>query len=113
MAWTRIKHFTTFLCTPKHLQVQFHLVDCMVFNGKMYPRVYFTTKNIHNDENLTITIIHHVLTHWSGNILQVLYLQLDNTSREKKNCVWISKHACSTGNLSKGENCFPSCWTHS
>ena len=57
----------------------------MVFNGKMCPRVYFTTPNIHNDANLTITIIHHVLTHRSGILPQVLYLQLDNTSRENKN----------------------------
>jgi hypothetical protein len=57
----------------------------MVLNGKMCPRVYFTAPNIHNYENLTITIIHHVLTHWSRNLPQVLYLQLDNTSRENKN----------------------------
>jgi hypothetical protein len=57
----------------------------MVFNAKMCPRVYFTAPNIHNDTNLTITIIHHVLTHWSGNLPQVIYLQLDNTSHENKN----------------------------
>ena len=57
----------------------------MVFNGKMCPRVYFIAPNIHNDANLTINIIHHVLTHWSGNLPQVLYLQLDNTSHENKN----------------------------
>ena len=90
MAWTKRKNFYHILSVhPKNLQeenfIQFHLVGCMVFNGKMCPRVYFTTPNIHNDANLTITIIHHVLTHWSGNIPQVLYLQLDNTSRENKN----------------------------
>jgi hypothetical protein len=56
-----------FVCTPKNLQeenfIQFHLVGCMVFNGKICPRFYFTTPNIHNDANPTITIIHHVLTH--------------------------------------------------
>jgi hypothetical protein len=57
----------------------------MVFNRKMCPRVYFTAPHIHNDANSTITIIHHVFTHWSGNLLQVLYLQLDNTSHENKN----------------------------
>ena len=51
----------------------------------MPPRVYFTAPNIHNDANFTITIIHHVITHWSGNLPQVLYLHLDNTSRENKN----------------------------
>jgi hypothetical protein len=77
-----------FVSTSKNLQkenfIQFHLVGCMVFNEKCVPRVYFTTPNIHNDVNLTITIIHHVLTHWSGNLTQVPYLQLDNTSHEKK-----------------------------
>jgi hypothetical protein len=57
----------------------------MVFNRKICPRVYFTYPNIHNDENLTITIIHHVLTHWYGNLPQALYLQLENTSCENKN----------------------------
>ena len=55
-----------FIRTPKKLQeenfIQFHLVGCMVFNGTMCPRVYFIAPNIHNDANLTITIIHHVLT---------------------------------------------------
>ena len=62
----------------------------MVFNGEMFPRVYFTAPNIHNDANLTITIIHHVLSHWPGDLPKVLYLQLDNTSRENKNQVVFS-----------------------
>ena len=49
--------------------------------------MYFTASNIHNDANLTITIIHDVISHWSGNLLEVLYLQLDNTCRENKNQV--------------------------
>jgi hypothetical protein len=57
----------------------------MVFNGTMCPRVYFTDPNIHNDENLTITIIHHVISHWSSNLPEVLYLELDNSSCENKN----------------------------
>ena len=57
----------------------------MVFNGHMSQRVYFIAPNIHNDANLAITIIHHVITHWSENLPRVLYLQLDNTSRENKN----------------------------
>jgi hypothetical protein len=80
---------THFVHTPNTLDnhnfIQFHLVGCMVFNGKKCPRVYFIAPNIHNDANLTITIIHHVLTHWSENLPQVLYLQLDNTSCENKN----------------------------
>jgi len=57
----------------------------MVFNGKILPRVYFTNPNIHNDANMTITIIRDVLCHWSSNLLEVLYLQLDNICRENKN----------------------------
>ena len=49
--------------------------------------MYFTAPNIHNDANLTITIIHDVISHWSGNLPEVLYLQLDNTCRENKNQV--------------------------
>ena len=51
----------------------------------MLPKVYFTDLNIHNDENLAKTIIHDVLSLWSGNLPEVLYLQLDNTCRENKN----------------------------
>ena len=76
---------------PKNLKeenfIQFHLVGCMVFKGEMFPRVYFTTPNIHSDANLIITIIHHVLSHWPGDLPKVIYLQLDNTSRENKNQV--------------------------
>ena len=70
---TLLPHFTH---TPKNLEenfVQFQLVGCMVFNGQMFPMVYFTTPNIHNDKNLTITMIQHVLNHWSGDLPQVLY----------------------------------------
>jgi hypothetical protein len=62
--------------------IKFHLVGCMVFNGPMSLRVYFTTPNIQNDADLTIIIIHHILTHWSSDIFQVMILQLDNTSCE-------------------------------
>ena len=79
-----------FVHTPKNLQedifIQYHLVSCMVFNGKMLPNVYFTAPNIHNDENLTITIIHDVLSSF-GILPKVWYLKLDNTSHENKNQV--------------------------
>lgn len=104
----RLKENTSanFFCKPKKLQdgnyVQFHLVDCMVFNRKMFPRIY-------NDATFTITIIRHVFTHWSTNIPQVVYLQLDNTGHEKKsNYIRISKHACWIGNISKGKSWCPS-----
>ena len=67
-----------FVHVPKNLKeekfMQFHLVGCKVFNGQMCPRDYFTTLNIQYDANFTITIIHHVITHWSDNIPRVLYL---------------------------------------
>ena len=53
----------------------------------MYPSVYFTAPNIHNDANITITIIHHVISHWSDNLPRVLYMQLDNTRCENKSQV--------------------------
>ena len=78
-----------FFRTPKNLKeenfIQFHLVGYMVFNGKMSPRFYFTSPNIHNDGNLTITIIHDVLSHWGGNLPEILYLQSNNICCENKN----------------------------
>jgi len=83
---TLLPHFVR---TPKNLKeynfIQFQLVGCMVFNRTICPRVYFTYPNIHNDANLTFTIIYHVINHLYGNLPQVLYLQLDNTSHENKN----------------------------
>ena len=77
-----------FLLVPKNLKeenfIQFHLVGFMVFNGQMSPRAYFTTPNTHNDANMIIKIIHHVLTHQSINLPRFLYLQLDNTNWENK-----------------------------
>ena len=68
----------------------------MVFKGKMSPRVYFTAPNIHNDGNLKITIIHDVLSHWGGNLHEILYLQDRQhlSLKQKTNCFWISNHAC-------------------
>ena len=83
-----------FVPVPKNLEeeicIQFHLVSCMDFNGHMSPRVYFTARNIQNDANLTITIVHHALSHWPGDLPEVLYFQFDNTSRENKNQVLFS-----------------------
>jgi len=59
----------------------------VVLNGKMFPRVYFISPNIDNDENIPITIICDVLSHWSSNLPDVLYLQLDNTCHGNKNQV--------------------------
>ncbi len=47
--------------------------------------MFLTYPNVHNDPNLTITIMHRVLQSWNGPLPPVLYVQLDNTSRENKN----------------------------
>jgi hypothetical protein len=86
---TLLPHFVQL---PKNLEdnfIQFHLVDCMVLYGQMPPMVYFTSLNIRNDTNLTITIIQHVMTHWSSNLPQVLYVQLDTTSCKNKNQILV------------------------
>jgi ferritin-like protein len=50
------------------------LSHCMGFNGQISPRIYFIAPNIHDDVNLTITIIYHMVTHWPRNLPQVSYL---------------------------------------
>lgn len=108
-----------FFRTPKNLQegnfIQYHLVGCMVFNGKMLPWVYFTAPNIHSDANMTITIIHDVISHWFGNILEFLYLQLDNTCCENKNPFLFGylNMILELIFFSEGKGWFPSFWAHS
>ncbi|KAH7289463.1 hypothetical protein KP509_30G003200 [Ceratopteris richardii] len=65
--------------------MQMHLVGALVYNGTVMSKVFFTYPNVHNDPNLTITIIHRVLQSWKGLLPPTLYLQLDNTTRENKN----------------------------
>ena len=65
--------------------VQMHLVGCLSYHRVVKPWVFFTYPNVHNDPNLTITIIHRVLQSWTSALLEVLYVQLDNTARENKN----------------------------
>jgi hypothetical protein len=79
----------------KRIIYLFHLVVFMVFNGQIPSMIYFIAPNIHNDENITINIIHHVINHWSNNLLQVLYLQLDNNNLENNNQIvfgYLSMH---------------------
>jgi len=56
-----------FFFTPKNLQeenfIQFDVVSYMAINEKIYPTNYFTIQNIHTYSNLSITIIHHLLSH--------------------------------------------------
>ena len=62
-----------------------HLVGCLTYHTVVKPYVFLTCPNVHNDPNLTITIMHRVLQSWNGPLPPVLYVQLDNTSRENKN----------------------------
>jgi hypothetical protein len=59
---TELPHFTK---VPKNMDIN-------------YP-------NFHNDSNLTIHVIQDILNGWEGDLPLVLYLQLDNTSKENKN----------------------------
>ena len=54
------------------------------------PSVFITYPNIHNDPNLTVTVMQRVLQMWQGILPPVLYVQLDNTARENKNSTVFS-----------------------
>lgn len=88
---TMLPHF---MRPPKNLKeenfIQLHVVGALVFNGVMSSRIFVNFPNIHNDPNLTITIIQHIIEEWKGELPPFLYLQLDNTSRENKNQVLLA-----------------------
>ena len=65
--------------------VQMHLVGCLAYNGTVKPHVFITYPNVHNDPNLTVTVIQSVLMNWGHPLPPILYIQLDNTARENKN----------------------------
>ena len=65
--------------------VQMHLVGCLSYCQTIRPQVFLTYPNIHNNPNLTVTIMQRVLQSWPGILPPVLYVQLDNTARENKN----------------------------
>jgi hypothetical protein len=86
---TRLPHWPR---TPKSVDesclLQMHVVGSLVFHGELHSRVFLNYPNLHNDGNLTITILQRILNEWEerpGGLPPVLYLQLDNTSRENKN----------------------------
>lgn len=83
---TELPHF---IRCPKNMDEKYfiavHVVGCLVFNKKLTSNVFLNYPNIHNDSNLTIHVIQHVLNTWEGALPPVLYLQLDNTARENKN----------------------------
>ncbi|MCO5595791.1 hypothetical protein L7F22_049839 [Adiantum nelumboides] len=88
---TLIPHF---LRPPKNLNeenfVQLHVVGALIFNGVMISRVFTNFPNLHNDPNLTVTVIQKILTEWEGALPSTLYVQLDNTARENKNQVLMA-----------------------
>src|SRR5450759_3233498 len=65
--------------------IPIHVVGCLVINGDLKSKVFLNYPNMHNDSNLKIHVIQHVLNTWVGPLPEVLYVQLDNTSRENKN----------------------------
>lgn len=83
---TRLPHFRR---TPKSVDdvcfIQMHVVGCLIFNGDLKSQVFLNYPNLHNDGNLIVTIIHRIIINWEGDLPPVLYLQLDNTTRENKN----------------------------
>lgn len=86
---TRLPHWPR---PPKSVDetclIQMHVVGCLVFSGTLFSRVFLNYPVLHNDGNLTITILQRVFHEWEdkpGGLPLVLYLQLDNTSRENKN----------------------------
>lgn len=83
---TELPHF---LRCPKNMDEKYfipiHVVGCHIFNSKLTAKVFLTYPNIHNDVNLTIHVIQHILNTWVGVLPPILYVQLDNTSRENKN----------------------------
>ena len=92
MVWTRKKHFYHILFADPKIykrKILFSFTWSVVWSstGKCCQGCTSQLHPNHNDANLRITIIHDVISHWSGNLPEVLYLQLDNTCRENKNHV--------------------------
>lgn len=46
--------------------------------------------NIQNAPNLTIAVIQDVITNFGGDLLEVLYVQMDNTAAQNKNCAVLA-----------------------
>ena len=70
--------------------MQLHVVGGLIFNGVMTSRVFINFPNLHNDPNLTVTVIQKILIEWEGELPSTLYVQLDNTPQENKNHVLIA-----------------------
>ncbi|KAL3684786.1 hypothetical protein R1sor_002808 [Riccia sorocarpa] len=83
---TRLPHFTKVTKSVDGASlVGVHLVGVMIYHRTFRTKVYATYKNVRSDSNLTISVIHRVVSDWEGPLLATLYIQLDNTVRENKN----------------------------
>ncbi|KAL3686648.1 hypothetical protein R1sor_009222 [Riccia sorocarpa] len=83
---TRLPHFTKVTKSVDGASlVGVHLVGVMIYNRTFRTKVYATYKNVRSDSNLTISVIHRVVSDWEGPLPATLYIQLDNTVRENKN----------------------------
>lgn len=58
------------LCYPKNIDEKYfipiHVVECHIFNRKLSTKIFLTYPNLHNDVNLTIHLLQHVLNTWIG-----------------------------------------------
>ena len=94
--------------------VQMHVVGFLAYHGTIKPHVFITYPNVHNDPNLTVTVIHRVLMCWGQPLPLILYAQLDNTARENKNSiVWIFEYVGEPRCVQENKGEFPSSWSHS
>ncbi|KAL3696719.1 hypothetical protein R1sor_010795 [Riccia sorocarpa] len=73
----------------KDNQIKVHVVGALLFNGTVQSRAFLMFGNIKANVNLTVTVIHKIISDWDGALPDVLYLQLDNTTRENKNSVLL------------------------
>ena len=65
--------------------VQMQLVGCLAYIGTVKPHFFVTYPNVHNGPNLIVTMIQRVLLNWGNPLPPILYVQLDNTTRENTN----------------------------
>ncbi|KAL3701108.1 hypothetical protein R1sor_019130 [Riccia sorocarpa] len=73
----------------KDSQIKVHVVGALLFNETVQSRAFLMFGNIKADANLTVSVIQKIICEWEGALPEVLYLQLDNTTRENKNGVLL------------------------
>lgn len=87
---TAIPHWPS---PPKNVDkdclLKVHVVRALIFNHTVQSRAFMMFGNIKADANLTVTVLHRIISEWEGPLPPVLYVQLDNTTRENKNGVLV------------------------